>query len=46
MPKHERDWRWVAKIMLSLERQGIETVQTDELIRLYDNTGAPFITID
>lgn len=45
MPLHERDWRIVARIMLSLERQGIETVYTNELIRLCDNLGRRFLTV-
>ena len=45
MPKHERDWHWVARIILCLEANGIETVQTDEPIELRDNRGEHFLTI-
>ena len=45
MPTHERDWHWVARIILCLEAAGIETVQTDEPIVLRDNRGEHFLTI-
>jgi hypothetical protein len=46
MPRHEKSWHWVARIVLCLENAGIETVQTgDEPIVLRDNRGEHFLTI-
>jgi hypothetical protein len=45
MPRHEKSWHWIARIVLCLEAAGIETVQTNEPIELRDNRGEHFLTI-
>jgi hypothetical protein len=45
MPRHERDWQWIAKIILMLERSGLGNVQVDEPIYLRDRDGNSVIAI-